>query len=265
MLWCLITEPNGTVHELILDHDANGLDCLEKVCSRLHIVERDYFGLRHKDAVNGVEFWLNLRNPLCHQVSGKAPYRLKFAPKYFVRPQELQQPTTRDLFYFTCRQQLRDVKYDFTNVDSKTFAKLFSLIAQVEHGEYNPNCLPEYSSFFPCEKWCADFQQLVESSHLELEKITADEAKIEILHILSNRLEYGVETFHVNSATAKNTSLVLLCRHDGLRIYRKEAAGKKKTHKKKSEDEGNDSEVVLKENTVVDKKQPKSQVQLLQL
>ena len=31
MLWCLISEPNGTIHELLLDQQAKGLDCLEKV------------------------------------------------------------------------------------------------------------------------------------------------------------------------------------------------------------------------------------------
>ena len=151
----------------------------------------------------------------------------------------------RDLLYLTCRQQLKELKFDFTYLDTKVLAKLFALIAQVEHGEYNPDRLPNYSSFFPCETWSPDFEQLIESTHLSLERKTADQARIEVLHILSDRLEYGVESFHVTSATAKNTSLILVCRHDGLRIYRKEQGKETKMQKKNGEDR--DSEVVFKE------------------
>ena len=172
----------------------------------------------------------------------------------------------RELFYSTCKQQLRDLKFDLSHMDSKTLAKLFALIAQVENGDYSPDSLPNYSSFFPCEKWSADFEQSVESAHLELERMSADKARIEILHILSDRLEYGVETFYVNSATAKNTSLILICRYDGLRIYKRETmASKKKAAKGKKLEENSESEVVFKDLVVVEKKPVKSQAQLLQL
>lgn len=32
MLWCLIYEPNGVIHELYLKKDAKGQDCHAKVC-----------------------------------------------------------------------------------------------------------------------------------------------------------------------------------------------------------------------------------------
>ena len=145
-------------------------------------------------------------------------------------------------------------------------AKIFALIAQVEFGDYDAESLPEYSKFFPCESWSVDFQQHVESIHLSLEKTTTDQAKIDLLHILSERLEYGVESFQVNSATAKNTSLILICRYDGLRIYRKEQKDRTKVEKAqvKGKDIG-ESEVVFRE--VAEKKNGgKSQSQaLLQL
>ena len=170
---------------------------------------------------------------------------------------------SRDLFYLTCRQQLKEHKFDFTYLDIKTLAKLFALIAQVECGDYDPDALPNYSSFFPCETWSADFEQLVESSHLSLEKLTTNQAKIDVLHILADRLEYGVESFHVNSATAKNTSLILVCRYDGLRIYRKDQKDKKNGGKApKSPGDNGESEVVFKE--ITEKKPgPKIQSQIL--
>ena len=127
-------------------------------------------------------------------------------------------------------------------------AKLFSFIAQADYGDYDPDSLPDYSKFFPCESWSADFQQHVESLHLALEKTTAEQAKIDVLHILADRLEYGVESFHVNSATAKNTGLILVCRYDGLRIYRKEQKCKTKIDKPQNKANANgESEVVFKE------------------
>ncbi len=59
------------------------------------MIERDYFGLRFRNQANDVEFWLNLRNALAPQLTGKAPFRLKLCVKFFVTPQELQQQITR--------------------------------------------------------------------------------------------------------------------------------------------------------------------------
>jgi len=162
-----------------------------------------------------------------------------------VKPQELQQPVTRDLFYHSCRLQLKNQKFDFTHLDSECLAKIFASIAQAECGDYDPESLPDYSTFFPCETWGADFQQQVESLHMSFEKKTAEQAKIDVLHILAERLEYGVESFHVNSATARNTRLILVCRYDGLRIYRKEQSKIEKPQRKSNEN--GESEVILKE------------------
>ena len=65
-----------------------------QVCEKLKLVERDYFGLKFGGA-KGAQFWLNLRNSLSSQLSGKPPYRLYFLVKFFVKPQELQQEITR--------------------------------------------------------------------------------------------------------------------------------------------------------------------------
>lgn len=132
MLWCLVNEPNGVIHELNINKKANGHECFDKVmyclyqgkpkdkvvcvssaslasctrfsdvlmypflqvCERLRLYEKDYFGLKCKGP-KGSEIWLNLRNPLAGQVHGKPPYRFLLLVKYFVKPQELQQEITR--------------------------------------------------------------------------------------------------------------------------------------------------------------------------
>ena len=44
---------------------------------------------------SGKEKWLNLRNRLSDQLSGRSPHRIRLAVKFFVKVQELQQPVTR--------------------------------------------------------------------------------------------------------------------------------------------------------------------------
>ena len=65
-----------------------------QVCEKLKLVEKDYFGLRFRGS-KGTLFWLNLRNSMSSQLTGKPPYRLYFLVKFFVKPQELQQEVTR--------------------------------------------------------------------------------------------------------------------------------------------------------------------------
>eukprot|EP00794_Sanderia_malayensis_P012949 gene12949-14281_t len=247
-MWCIISEPGGTVHELTLPRDVKGIDVLEKICSRLRMIEKDYFGLRFTNPSNNVQFWLNLRNLLAPQLSGKAPYRLNFCVKYFVKPQELQQSVTRNMFYLSCREDLIKSKYNLSKLDDQALAKLYSYVAQIENGEYNPEALTDYSKLFPCRKWSSEFEHSIESAHLDLEGMTADEARVQVLHTLSNLLEYGVETFNVNSATARNTKLILVCRFDGLRIFKEETTpparvgGKKKSKYEDKVKENNDPE-----------------------
>lgn len=65
-----------------------------QVCEKLKLVEKDYFGLKFGGAKRA-KFWLNLRNSMSSQLTGKPPYRLYFLVKFFVKPQELQQEITR--------------------------------------------------------------------------------------------------------------------------------------------------------------------------
>lgn len=65
-----------------------------QVCEKLRLVEKDYFGLKY-NGPNGARLWVNMRNAMSVQLSGKPPYRLYLLVKFFVKPQELQQEISR--------------------------------------------------------------------------------------------------------------------------------------------------------------------------
>ncbi|XP_057312348.1 E3 ubiquitin-protein ligase MYLIP-like [Hydractinia symbiolongicarpus] len=220
-MWCFVSEPNGTIHELILPKGSRGLDCLDMVSSRIHLIEKDYFGLRYTNPSTGVETWLNLRNKLSDQLHGKAPYRIKLLVKFYVKVQELQQPVTRDLYYSTLLNHIHNGKIDISKnkICNDIFAKLIALIAQVDYGDFNADSLPDYSTIIPSDvAWSREFQQLVETNHLKLDMMTTSEAKIEFLKLLGEFTDYGVEFFQVQSVSDKPQELTLGVRHDGLRI-----------------------------------------------
>jgi hypothetical protein len=97
----LVILPNSVVHHINLSKNSTGMDCLEKVCSLLGIVEVDYFGLKYFDH-RGICLWLNLRMKIMTQVKHSSkPYQLYFRVKYFIDPVTIQQPTTRWVTYIT--------------------------------------------------------------------------------------------------------------------------------------------------------------------
>lgn len=240
-MWCFISEPSGIIHELVLPKDSLGADCLDNVCSRLHLLEKDYFGLRY--VKNGMEMWLNLRNPLNDQVSGKPPYRMQLVVKYFVKAQELQQAVTRDLFYSTIHQQLLNGKFSLKSLQPSIMSKLLALKAQLESGDFDAEAVPEFSKFLPWfNAWSPSLQKMTETEHLKLKSWSPAEAKVDFIHVASELAEYGTEIFEVCSCT-DSTDLLLVIRADGLRIY--EQDGKRQHAAGRSSDE---NEICFKES-----------------
>jgi len=222
-MWCFVTEPSGLIHELILPKDSLGSDCLDKVCSRLNLFEKDYFGLRYKK--NKIELWVNLRNLLCEQLVGKPPYRLYLAVKYFVKAQELQQNITRELFYSTIHQQLIDGKFSLNNQEANIVPKLVALKAQIECGDFDAEAVPEYSQILPLvNTWSSVLQKSTETEHLKITDWTQAEAKVEFIHVTSKLSEYGSEVFEVSSFGDSSSLLLVICT-DGLRVYEQAKKG----------------------------------------
>lgn len=226
-MWCFVSEPNGTIHELILPKESYGIDCLDMISSRINLVEKDYFGLRYTNPSTGVNTWLNLRNKLSQQLTGKAPHRIQLMVKFFVNVQELQQQITRDLYYSTILHQVSNDELIKT-LDKTVICKVIALIAQVKFGDFDAESLPEYSSLLPSSsiEWSRDLQKCAETEHLNLDMMTNSEAKIEFIKTFSDFSDYGMDVFHVTSVGDGLEHLILGVRHDGLRIYREDFKSK---------------------------------------
>ncbi|XP_068710740.1 E3 ubiquitin-protein ligase MYLIP-like [Montipora capricornis] len=223
-MWCFISEPNGIIHEIFLPKNAVGQECLDKVCEKLKLVERDYFGLKFGGA-KGAQFWLNLRNSLSSQLSGKPPYRLYFLVKFFVKPQELQQEITRHQYYLTLKNFVSEEKLDLSSLQMKTIARLCALISQIENGDYSQERVPEYFSYIPmsvCNEYAktSDLQKDAAIEHAKLVNSSASESKIEFLHVTCGIQGYGIEVFHGRLNDDKTLKKVdIYVGSDGIRVF----------------------------------------------
>ena len=173
------------------------------------------------------------------------------------------------MFYLAVRKQLSEGTYDLHSLDIKELARLYALTGHIEFGQFIPDSLPEYSTFFPCyEHWSDELERLVEEAHIDLGSMSSPQAKVEVLHILSARPEYGVETFNVYSASGKNIPIILSVRQDGLRVYKtddmKDHDKAKNLKKKNRKSNQNNLEVVLTERGNKEKP-PTKDSNLLQL
>lgn len=223
-MWCFISEPNGIIHEIFLSKNAVGQECLDKVCEKLKLVERDYFGLKFGGA-KGVRFWLNLRNSMSSQLSGKPPYRLYFLVKFFVKPQELQQEITRHQYYLTLKNFISEGKLDLSSLQVKTIARLCALISQIECGNFSQERVAKYSSYLPLSIYneyakTSDLQKDVAIEHARLMNCSASESKIEFLHIACGIQGYGIEIFHGRLHEDKILKKVdIYVGSDGIRVF----------------------------------------------
>lgn len=123
--------------EISVSPKAKGQECLDLVCDRLNIIEVDFFGLQYE--CNGYWYWLNLRNPIRQQSQcQKKPLRYHLKVKFHVLPYEIRQSATRHLFYLDIRNRIKNRELKVSDTAEK--AKLISLIAQIEFGDYREDC-----------------------------------------------------------------------------------------------------------------------------
>lgn len=217
-MWCFVIEPSGTIHELILPQGSLGSECLDMIAQQINLVEKDYFGLQYTNA-SGTEKWLNLRNKLSDQLTGRSPHRVKLVVKFFVKIQELQQQITRDLFYATIIQHIESKKIDISNIHIDDYTKLVSLKAQISTGDFNADAVPDYRFLLPSSfEWTQEIQQKVETEHLSLSSLSTSEAKVEFVKIVSDFPDYGIETFNVKSQCNENDMLSLNVCQGGLKV-----------------------------------------------
>ncbi|XP_033102166.1 E3 ubiquitin-protein ligase MYLIP-like [Anneissia japonica] len=183
-----VKKPDNSVEQIEINSKQTGQDCLDEVCRRMDIVEVDYFGLKAIKKEKNVQ-WLNLKNPLLPQLQGQQPYWLELRVKYHVEPHLIQQQSTRHLFYLEAKKRLED---ETLFAQAKKAAAITALIAQAEHGDYNPHQC-QYHCFLPAEELTDEYKIMIVTEHARLRGMRRSSAEYKLVQEVYSLDDYGVE------------------------------------------------------------------------
>ncbi|XP_077868077.1 E3 ubiquitin-protein ligase MYLIP-like [Saccoglossus kowalevskii] len=193
-MWCFVKRQDAVVEDIVVAPRALGEKCLDTICQRLGIVEKEYFGLRYTGKKGDI-LWLNLRNPLRDQLPNLPPYRMQFLVKYFVNPEHIIQEETRYQYYLQLKSQLMEGR--FTQINRHQVIILTSLLAQIEFGDHVEGHT-RYPTYIP--NW-ENIDRAVVSQHARLKGLDESTARRNFLVEMSKLSEYGME---IHSAWAFN-------------------------------------------------------------
>lgn len=226
-MWCFVSESPSVVREYRVPHSDLGQALFDKVCEDLGLLEKSYFGLRYRSK-RGELLWLNLRNPLGVQLRGRSPHRLSLQVKFFVSPQELQQPISRHIYYLTLKNRLLLGHYA---VNQQERIKLCGLIAQAELGDADQTLPTQYHTILP--DLSEETLNEVLASHRDVmsDSLTPSFAEIQFISAVSKLPGYGVEYF--TAETKERTQVVIGVCTTGLQIL---SQGRELMHSIKYED-----------------------------
>ncbi|XP_072045586.1 LOW QUALITY PROTEIN: E3 ubiquitin-protein ligase MYLIP-like [Amphiura filiformis] len=210
-MWCFVSESPSVVREYRLPKASLGVTLLDKVCEDLGLLEKDYFGLRVR-SLHGELLWLNLRNPIGCQLRGKSPRRLSLQVKFFVSPQELQQPITRHVYYLTLKNRLLLGHFI---VDDETKTDLLALVSQAELGIADQALPTQYAAILP-DLTDSQVEAVQEAHRILAGTITPTYSEIQLIARVSQLAGYGVEYFPAD--TMDRQKVVIGVFAEGLQI-----------------------------------------------
>lgn len=195
-----VKKPDGHVLELEVGPKAVGLECLDLACSKLMMVEGDYFGLQFT-ARKGERHWLNLRNTIASQlpIGFSHPIRLDLRVKFHVEPHILQQETTKQLFFHDAKLLVKEGKLQAPLKDA---ARLTALFNQAELGDFSGlNDLQQLSSYFPQYAESEEFKLTAQAEYARLRSMKPEHAHNTLLREVCSIDSYGLDTY-----TSKDSS-----------------------------------------------------------
>uniref|UniRef100_H2YPC2 RING-type E3 ubiquitin transferase n=1 Tax=Ciona savignyi TaxID=51511 RepID=H2YPC2_CIOSA len=209
---CLVSKPDSVVIEVEVDRNAIGQEILDKVCTSIGTIEKDYFGLQFYGPKRE-PLWLNLRNRITNKISGQSPFRLRLRAKYFVEPHYLIQETTRYLFYLQLKQDLLDGRLE---IPIEKFSTVLAFAAQAELGDLTLD-VPTAEVFEAYAALCTSDEEnqalysgeliKVHSSHLLLRGMTKSSAIAKFLAEVAALPTYGTESYHLKLETSSPPSV----------------------------------------------------------
>ncbi|XP_034469186.1 band 4.1-like protein 3b isoform X13 [Hippoglossus hippoglossus] len=194
IMQCKVSLLDGTDFTLDLEKRAKGQVLLDKVCDHLNLLEKDYFGITHKDVENQKN-WLDPCKELKKQIR-TGPWNFAFNVKFYPPdPAQLIEDITR---YYLCLQLRDDVVSGRLPCSFATHTVLGSYAVQSELGDYDPEELgSDYISelrFAPNQT--KELEEKVMELHKSYKGVTPGEAEIHFLENAKKLSMYGVDLHH---------------------------------------------------------------------
>ncbi|CAG7731848.1 unnamed protein product [Allacma fusca] len=214
---------DGTPVDESIDRKAKGQELLDKVCDRINLLEKDYFGLNFKDR-HGYIVWLENDKRISKQLKND-PWELNFQVKFYPpEPTQLQEDITR---YHLCLQVRNDILREELPCSFVTHALLGSYLVQSELGDYDP---AEHRQDYLREfRFAPQQTPELEAKVMELHKThkgqTPAEAELNYLENAKKLAMYGVDLHAAKDSEGLDIKLGvcsqgLLVYRDSLRINR---------------------------------------------
>uniref|UniRef100_A0A3Q3X9M5 FERM domain-containing protein n=1 Tax=Mola mola TaxID=94237 RepID=A0A3Q3X9M5_MOLML len=216
IMQCKVTMLDGSDYTVDVEKRAKGQVLFDKVCEHLNLLEKDYFGITHRDVENQ-----KVKADVC-MISG--PWNFAFNVKFYPPdPSQLTEDITR---YYLSLQLRDDVVSGRLPCSFATHTVLGSYTAQSELGDYD---LEELGCDYISELRLAPNQtKELEDKVMELHKtykgMTPAEAEIHFLENAKKLSMYGVDLHHAKAVSnlpdSEGVEIMLGVCASGLLIYR---------------------------------------------
>ncbi|XP_019635814.1 PREDICTED: band 4.1-like protein 4 isoform X1 [Branchiostoma belcheri] len=195
---CLL---DGT--DMVLTRERDGIKksskgqvLLDLVFKKLHLLEKDFFGLRYLDSQDQTH-WLEPTKPFSDQMETPPPYRLYFGVKFYAEdPCRLHQEITRYQFFLQVKQ---DILQGRLPCQANEAAQLAAYAVQSELGDFDPrkhtgNYVSEFR-FVPNQT--EEMEKRIANIHRDLVGQVPSEAELNYLSLGRVLEMYGVDLHRV--------------------------------------------------------------------
>lgn len=216
IMQCKVTLPDGADYTVNVEKRAKGQVLFDKVCDHLNLLEKDYFGITHRD-IDNQKNWLDPTKELKKQIR-TGPWNFAFNVKFYPPdPSQLTEDITR---YYLCLQLRDDVVSGRLPCSFATHTVLGSYTVQSELGDYDPEELgTDYISelrFSPNQT--KELEEKVMELHKTYKGMTPAEAEMHFLENAKKLSMYGVDLHHARDS--EGVEIMLGVCASGLLIYR---------------------------------------------
>ncbi|XP_026728549.1 protein 4.1 homolog isoform X2 [Trichoplusia ni] len=209
---------DGSVMELDVDRKIRGQELLGKVCDKLNLVEKDYFGLLYEDR-GDPRVWVDLEKRLSKMLKYE-PWTVRFSVKFYPpEPAQLQEELTRYQLVLAVRKDLLEGRLPCSTV---THALLASYLLQSELGDHEEGAaragLCRELRLVPAAAATHDLEEKVVELHKTHRGQTPAEAELNYLENAKKLAMYGVDLHPAKDS--ENVDITLGVCSSGLLVHR---------------------------------------------